>query len=336
MTGRCEKGPAVAEAAMRWSSKSVPTRDQFSSWRETCCQRIYAVTPEREDDGPGFRGNIEARRFGELDVVSVRCEPHTVARTEQDVRRAPSDTYYLYFQLGVAAWFSQRKRQFTGRRGDIVLADPNVPFSTGAAGDFDFWVLRVPRASVDRYLATPGYLPMIHLTVDSAECALLTSSLTAIRAHGERLDPRLAEPVAEALTRLMALTAGIAPELAGAAHDAAKLATLERAQQYIAKHYADPLLSPAKAAKALGISVRKLHLVFSTSGRSFSERLADRRLQEARRRLSSPGVAARPIAELAFEVGYADLSTFYRAFRAKWGITPGDLRDAPGPPLRRR
>jgi AraC-like DNA-binding protein len=318
----------MSDAAMRWSSESVSPREQFSSWREACCQRVYAVTPEREAEGPTFRGSIDARWIGELDVVGVRCEPHTVSRTQQDVRRAPSDTYYLYLQLGKAVWFSQRERLFNGGRGDIVLADPNVPFSTGAVGDFDFRLLRLPRTSVDRYLSRPGHLPMVHLAADSAECALLTSCLAGLWTHGDRLDARLVQPVTDALTRLMAMTAGIAPELQDAAHDAMRVAMLERAQQYIVTHYTDLFLSPAVAAKALGVSVRKLHLVLSASGKSFSERLADRRLDEARLRLSTPGISARPISEIAFDVGYADLSTFYRAFRAKWGVTPGELREA--------
>lgn len=325
-----------ALSAMRWNSETVPTREQFSSWREACCQRVYAVTPERHDDAPTFRGSIEAHWLGELDVVGVRCESHVVARTEQDVRRAPSDTYYLYFQRAEAAWFSQKGRHFRGGRGDIVLADPNVPFSTGAIGDFDFRLLRLPRASLDRYLATPNYLPMVHLAANTAECALLTSCFAGLWTHGDRLDARLTEPVTEALTRLTAMTAGIAPEMVDAARDAMRVATLERAEQYIAKHYPDPLLSPLVAAKALGVSVRKLHLIFSTSDRTFSERVADRRLEEARLRLSSPGTSARPIAEIAFDVGYADLSSFYRAFRAKWGATPGDLRDSNAAPTERK
>lgn len=335
MTALLESGLLGPEAALRWNSESIPARDQFSSWREACCQRVYAVTAEREHSGPTFRGSIEARWIGELDVVGVRCEEHRVARTEQDVRRTPSDTYYLYLQLGGAAWFSQRDRRFVGSRGDIVLADPNVPFSTGALGDFDFRLFRIPRASIDRYLALPNYLPMLHLTADSAECALLSSCLSGLWTHGDRLDPRLAAPVTETLARLMAMTAGIAPELADAAQDAVRAATLERAQQYIARHYADPLLSPGSAARALGVSVRKLHLVLSRSGRTFGERLADRRLEEARLRLASPGTSTRSIAEIAFDVGYADLSTFYRAFRARWGATPGELRDAPGVSLQR-
>jgi AraC-like DNA-binding protein len=322
-----DRARPTSEPAVRWSSLDIPPRDQYSSWREACCQHVYGVTSERESQSRAFRGELDARHIGSLDVTGVRCEGHVVWRTEEDIRRTASDTYYLYYQVGEGVWFTQRERRFQSQRGDIVLADPNVPFSTGTNHDFDFRVFRLPRASIDRYLATPGHLPMIHLAAGSAENALLSSCLFALWEHGDRLHARIVEPVAETLARLMAMTAGVTPEMTDAAYDAVHVATLERALQYIARHYADLELSPASAAKALGVSVRKLHLLFSTSGKTFGERVADRRLEEARLLLASPGTSARPIADIAFEVGYGDLSTFYRAFRAKWGATPGDVRE---------
>ncbi len=322
-------GTPAGGPTLHWSSTELPLRDQYASWREACCQHVYAVTAERETRGSAFRGDLDVRHIGSLDVTGVRCEGHVVHRSADDIRRQSSDTYYLYYQLGEAAWFAQRDRRFRSGTGDIVLADPNVPFSTstGTEIDFDFRVFRLPRKSVDRYLAKPGHLPMIHLAAGSAEGALLSSCLFALWEHGDRLDARLTEPVIETLARLMAMTAGVAPEMTDAAYDAVHVATLERALQYIARHYADHELSPANAARALGVSVRKLHLLFSTSGRTFGERVADRRLEEARLLLKSPGTSARAVADIAFDVGYGDLSTFYRAFRAKWGMTPGEVRE---------
>jgi len=310
---------------MNWRSESIPLREQFSSWREACCQHVYAITPEREDRG-GFRGSIEARRLGGVDVVDLQCEGHRVSRRREDIARSPSETYYVYYQVGEGAWFMQGGRHVLALRGDIVIADPNVPFSTGASGDFEFRIWRVPSKSLDAYLALPGYLPMIHLTRNSPECALVASCLSALAAQGERIDPRIVEPVADNLVRLVAMAAGIAPELHDAGRAAVRAAALQRAIRYAEQHFADPELSPARAARALGMSVRKLHMLFGDSGNTFGDWLLERRLQEACRLLSSPASAGRPIADIALAVGFNDLSTFYRAFRARWGAAPGKFR----------
>jgi len=312
------------QAQKSFASCVLPLADQFESWREACAELVYAVTPEREA-GVGFRGGIHTRSVGCLDVVDVRCEGHRVERRAEDIARAPGDTYCVYLQVGGSAWFRQGERHLLASRGDIVLADPNFPFMTGALGDFDFRLLRVPRASVDRYLAVPERLPMVHLRFDSAECALLSSCLFGLWAHGARLDARIAEPVADTLVRLIATTAGIAPELADAGREAAHAALLARAERLVAERYAEPELSPGAAAKALGVSLRKLHLLFAASGKTFGESLSERRVTAARELLLA--AAPRPVADVASAVGFHDLSTFYRAFRARFGMTPGNVRE---------
>lgn len=317
---------------MNWRSEAIPARDQFSSWREACCQHVYAITPERDQhaDRGGFRGSIEARRLGGLDVIDLQCEGHRVSRRAEDVRRSPSETYYVYCQVGEAAWFVQGGRHVLALRGDIVIADPNLPFSTGASGDFDFRIWRVPRRSLDAYLALPGRLPMLHLPFDSAECALVASCLGALASQGGRIDPRIVEPVADNLVRLVAMAAGIAPELRDSGREAVRAAALQRAIRYAEQHYADPELSPARTANALGMSVRKLHMLFGMSGVTFGEWLLEKRLDEARRLLANPATARRSIADIALAAGFSELSTFYRAFRAKWGATPGEFRAGGG------
>ncbi|MBV9250024.1 MAG: helix-turn-helix transcriptional regulator [Acetobacteraceae bacterium] len=61
------------------------------------------------------------------------------------------------------------------------------------------------------------------------------------------------------------------------------------------------------------------------TGTSFAEHVTRRRLQECRSALERP-TAARSITDVAFAWGFANLTTFYRAFRREFGMAPGDLR----------
>lgn len=311
-----------------WRSESVTERDQFAAWREACCQHVYAITPEREARR-GFRGALRSRRLAGLDVVELQCEGHRVLRRKEDIARAESDTYYLYWQIGEAAWFLQEGRHVLTVRGDLVLADPNLPFSTGASGDFDFRIWRLPRRSLDRYLARPGRLPMIHLPRGTPECALVSSSLGALDSDAERIDPRIAEPLADNLVRLVAIAAGIAPEMKDCGREAVRSAALRRVMDHAGANLADPALSPSTTARRLGMSVRKLHMLFAPTGLSFCEWLHRQRIAEARSLLANPAMADRSVTEIALSVGFNDVSTFYRVFRAESGVTPGDYRSGP-------
>jgi AraC-like DNA-binding protein len=71
-------------------------------------------------------------------------------------------------------------------------------------------------------------------------------------------------------------------------------------------------------------------MLFESEGLSFTEFVRDERLNRAHRMLASARCAGRKIADIAFTCGFGDISYFNRAFRARFGITPSDVRrDAP-------
>ena len=100
---------------------------------------------------------------------------------------------------------------------------------------------------------------------------------------------------------------------------------LERIKRYVDLHLTEMDLTPAKVAKALCISVRSLHLAFEPTGTSFAEHVTRRRLQECRTALERPG-PVRSVTDVAFAWGFANLATFYRAFRREFGVAPGGVR----------
>ena len=107
---------------------------------------------------------------------------------------------------------------------------------------------------------------MIHLPWGTPECALVSSSLGALDSDAERIDPRIAEPVADNLIRLVAIAAGIAPEMKILRPQAVRSAALRRVMEHAGANLADPTLSPSGARRRLGMSVRKLHMLFAPTG----------------------------------------------------------------------
>ena len=54
--------------------------------------------------------------------------------------------------------------------------------------------------------------------------------------------------------------------------------------------------------------------------------IRDARLDRVRQRLLAPANLRRTIEEIARECGFADYSTFVRAFRRRFGLSPGEWR----------
>lgn len=81
-------------------------------------------------------------------------------------------------------------------------------------------------------------------------------------------------------------------------------------------------LNPALLAARAGISIRTLHRLFASSGTTCAEWLRQRRLARCWEELTRRGGKRRNIAQVALASGFGDLSTFNRAFRAHFGMTP--------------
>jgi AraC-like DNA-binding protein len=128
----------------------------------------------------------------------------------------------------------------------------------------------------------------------------------------------------DALAHLALIGRGVVGLGSKAAIQALRVGRLSAAQRLIAGHLSNPNLSPAFVADRLGVSVRHMHELFETTEKSFSQTVTAVRLQASRRLLTC--APQRSISDVAFACGFESLATFYRAFRAAQGTTPGDFR----------
>lgn len=83
-------------------------------------------------------------------------------------------------------------------------------------------------------------------------------------------------------------------------------------------------------ARAVGLSSKKLNRGFrDLYGTTVFAYLHDARLDAARAALEAG--TPLPLKQLAWELGYGQVSNFVTAFRRRFGVTPGSLRDAKAP-----
>lgn len=104
-------------------------------------------------------------------------------------------------------------------------------------------------------------------------------------------------------------------------------ASLARVSRFMREHLAEPI-TLADAAAAAFLSTNYLaHLLKRETGRTFTEILADQRMDLACRMLAG---SSRPIAEIAASVGFPDEAYFARRFRQLRGVAPSRYRSQAG------
>jgi AraC-like DNA-binding protein len=82
----------------------------------------------------------------------------------------------------------------------------------------------------------------------------------------------------------------------------------------------------AEVAARHRLSPRYVRMLFESEGTSFSEFVREERLKRAHRMLLSPRFADRLISDIAYGVGFNDLSYFNRSFKLRFGCSPGEVR----------
>ena len=103
--------------------------------------------------------------------------------------------------------------------------------------------------------------------------------------------------------------------------EALRASRLDSIRTYVDAQLADPELSAQATARAVGMSVRSLHLVLARSGETFGQLVQRRRVAACHALLLRPDNSA-TIGDIAFACGFNSLSSFYRAFRRVFGACP--------------
>jgi AraC-like DNA-binding protein len=94
----------------------------------------------------------------------------------------------------------------------------------------------------------------------------------------------------------------------------------------VEKIYRSARLSLDSLAERLGLQSHQLSaIVNSRLGRSFTELVADYRVEEVKKRLSDPSEKAN-ILNIAYDAGFGTKASFNRIFKERTGLTPSEFR----------
>lgn len=303
-------------------TEDVPERDRLEFWNTTIFSTL-AITaqPLPQAEGP-YRGRFSARSKGPLLNCSFDSDGFRAIRQSREISHRQWHGYRVYRESSAGVSFRIAGRNFVSEIGDLIIADADAPFEALPVDRYsdESWLL--PKALVDPHLPAAGRPLLRRLSGRSGVDALAASYLESLTRNWDSISDVAMGPVADTLARLVGIACG---GVADSQPEAVRVGRLAEARRHIQQHLADPGLSPASVANALGISVRALHLLFEPTRTSFAREVLRRRLEECHAALL--GNPTRPVIDVAFAWGFGSLSSFYRAFQTYFGMSPGDLRD---------
>jgi AraC-like DNA-binding protein len=304
------------------TTEEVPESNRFEAWSDAIFNTFAISVQPLSDTKRPFRGRLSARASGPLLNCTLDADGYRASRHSRELAHRHFDSYWIGREYSTGALHEIGGQELLSKPGDMVVGDADAAFVSRPADQVRHELWLVPKALVDPHLPARNWRPFISLSARSGVDALAASYLDTLNRNWDSIPETAMARVTDTLCRLIGIACGASME---EQPDAVRAGRLVEAKRHIELHLADQDLSPAGVAAALGISVRSLHLLFEPTGTSFARHVLRGRLAECRMALlASP---TRQVTDIAFAWGFNNLSSFYRAFQAAYGMSPGDLRE---------
>jgi AraC-like DNA-binding protein len=240
----------------------------------------------------------------------------------------PDDRGVLYLGMTLAGGGRLVDRRQDARAvqgGDICVMRCEHAYVAHADRQSRFLNLAIPYGRLLPRLSDAGANP--RLSMDHPAARLLQGYAAALLGHDGALPAEDEALYAGHITDLVALLLGPTRDAAEQARRGGARAARRQAIQADARaNLGNPELSLGWLARRHAISPSYVRSLFYDDGTSFTDFVADARLDRVAAALRDPAMAGHTIAALALAAGFGDVSWFNQVFRRRFGITPSDMR----------
>lgn len=267
-----------------------------------------------------IHGALNLRNSSGMDVALVAQNAELIRRDTQHIRRDPGDHFFLVIQHRGSACMSQDGKDAWLKPGDMFVADATRPSQFYYGGEYSEQIsLHLPRVDMlHRYgkRISGG----VSVSSDDALANAMQAILLKLLAPSDICQNHVLEAFYGVFGAILTER-----DLGSGRKLNPDRQIVTRALEAMSHHYANPDFTTAHLADLLGISLRQLQRAFLLIDETPHARLQRVRIESAHTALLKQGGAQATITSIAYDHGFSDLSTFYRHFKAHYGVAPKHL-----------
>ncbi|AZV92383.1 transcriptional regulator FeaR [Bordetella sp. J329] len=298
---------------------SAPAR-AFDAWISAInqtCGRFRADVQSGD-----FSGGLKAYESSAVRASMVEASDGThLYRTPEEVQEDDSSKFFAVLQLRGRCGIAQSDTETVLSPGDITLVDAAHPFSVKYIAASRQVSLILPRLAIERNLRAIRVHCAQRVPASTSAAGLARHLILAtLRQTSSGLSRTEGEAALDAVVHLLRPAIGNSENPHQGGND-----RLQRALDFIDDHIDAEELTPESIAQCIGISVRGLYRLFATQGLVVAQYIRNRRLDLCAETLRSMNCPQK-LAAVGYTWGFSDSSHFSTAFKARFGISPGEYR----------
>ncbi len=276
-------------------------------------------------NGTGFSADARAFSAGDFTIVRNKTKGGKIQhqREAADIAADNQRRYTISLPITGFSELRQLGRESECRPGSMIMMSGSDLLSLQKSFESDTLTVMLPQDFVET-----------RMTRSDDICARATpigSLQRLIFASASALHETAADMASEELQKAVGVVGELVLLALGNLTDArssvspVRAANLMRAKRIIQARCSNPDLTLENVAKECGLSVRYLHVLFQDDGRTFRQYIVHERLHRAHHRLRFGSPATTNITDVAFAVGFSNVSHFSTAFRRVFSVAPRDV-----------
>jgi len=312
----------------KFTTSDIEKRHQFGYFTEEVCRHYSRRDYENTSGASGFQAEIEITTVAGSECVVLKGPARTVTRSPSNIRADNDEGLYYSYVLNGQLNYEGPGGRWSLSTGQAVVIDNRSVHQLQwrpNGGSCKNMSIRLPRAEFaapatmdrladQRFFSQHKFSPLLNQSLrklagsvendaDAEIIALLKISETLIKTIAQ---DRSLDEVGDKSTFLSSIELEIEARLQ------------------------DPDFSLSVISSSLNVSARQVQRAMAAMETTFSEYVRNKRLSMSMAQLRQPNARAASIESISLACGFSDLSTFYRAFKARYGCTPGDIRNGVG------
>ena len=300
------------------STAQVAISDRLPFWNDIA-RMVAPIRVEPQGESP-FEARMYRRKLRECELLSPCSTP---AR----IYSAPD--YESAGVLNIQIQHRGRSTNHTGghttmlEEGDFVLYDPSKPLWLTFEEYTQAIVLRVPLATAEERIPHLRNQAGLRVSGQSGPGALFSSFMRNAWEELERNEyGEWIDALSDAIWPLLDMAyAPLRPAIETNRREERRRSLFEAVEADLT----DPDLDVHRLARRMGVSARYVQMLFAELGTTPRAFIQNRRLELAARRLEREGTDV-TVTDVAYDVGFNDLSSFCRAFRRRFEMSPRNYR----------
>jgi AraC-like DNA-binding protein len=296
----------------------LPLSEQFEAWRGWYAS-VFDTAP-RVPAAEGFRAKKVAWMLDGFGFSRVSAPPDLVSRTRTLIRRNPVD----HWCIGLSKKSATELR--IGERRLMVPAKVPYVFSLGEELSSERSQDRIQLyLSRDSFQAIAPLLDAARGTaLETPEGHLLADYLLLLERNIPELPAEDGAKLARAIQAMICACLAPSADRVAEARGHIDLTLMERVRLAVRKNLRSPSLGPDKLCREAATSRSQLYRLLEREG-GVAHYIQRRRLSESFSMLCDPSSNV-SIGKVAEMLCFADGSSFSRAFRREFGMSPRDVR----------